>query len=229
MHLWHTPVQDISEITNPAGDDVDQEQLDGLNNVRNSLLVYKLLHYYDKIPNIKINLKNREKQLFKPLLRVFQDSKIFDTILKTVSVFVGEKRQARSHTLTAFLCELVSDLQVTQHGATLDSSVIWQGFIDALPGGEKIGKFTYKSEEFDEKSQKEITEMLKDQFGTTRPKHKGKKKQLVFDISKLKSMRDKYNLNVDVKVISEFGSESDESDESDESLVGLDRHLSRGT
>ena len=39
-------------------------------------------------------------------------------------------------------------------------------------------------------------------------------------------MRDKYNLNVDVKVISEFGSESDESDESDESLVGLDRHLS---
>ena len=79
-------------------------------------------------------------------------------------MFVGEKRQARSHTLTAFLCELVSDL-VTQHGATLDSSVIWQGFIDALPGGEKIGKFTYKSEEFDEKSQKEITEMLKDQFG----------------------------------------------------------------
>ena len=106
------PQYHISEITNPAGDDVDQEQLDESNNVRNSLLVYKLLHYYDKIPNIKINLKNREKQLFKPLLRVFQDSKIFDTILKTVSVFVGEKRQARSHTLTAFLCELVSDLVV---------------------------------------------------------------------------------------------------------------------
>ena len=107
---------------------------------------------------------------------------------------------------------------------------------DALPGGKKISKFTYKSEEFKERSQKEIIEMLIDQFGATRPRHTRNKKQLVFDLDKLKQMRDKYNLNVDVKVVPQSKSKSKSKsdsyrtfDESDESDVGLDRHLSTGT
>ena len=179
-----------------------------------------MLHHHDKIPNIKVNLQNREKQLFKPLLRVFQNTETFEKLLPVVSIFVGEKRQARSHTLTAFLCGLISKL-VKEKGATLESSIIWEKFIELLPGGELIGRLTYKTEEFDEVSQKAITAMLKDQFKAKRPKHTGNKKQLIFDISQLKLMNSKYNVDVDVKVVSE----SDESDESDESLVGLDRHL----
>ena len=45
------PTYDISEIINPAGDDIDQKLLDELNDVRNSLLVYRLLHFYDKKHN----------------------------------------------------------------------------------------------------------------------------------------------------------------------------------
>ena len=58
--------------------------------------------------------------------------------------------------------------------ATLDSSVIWQGFIDALPV-ERDWQIHIQKRGIRRKVSKEITEMLKDQFGATRPKHKGKK------------------------------------------------------
>ena len=173
------PKYDISEIVNPAGDDIDQGLLDELNNVRNSLLIFKLLHQNDRIPNIKLNLQNREKQLFKPLLRVFQDTDTFKTLLPIVSTFVGEKRQARSHTLTAFLCKLISglvDKNKNEGGSALESSAIWEQFKTELPGGEMIGRFTYNSEEFGEISQKALTAILIDQFDAKRPKHTGSKK-----------------------------------------------------
>ena len=71
--------------------------------------------------------------------------------------------------------------------------------------------------------------MLIDQFNAKRPKHTGNKKQLVFDIDKLNRMANKYNLDVDIKVVNKSNDSSGtivESNESDESLVGLDRHFS---
>ena len=63
---------DISEVVNPGGDEEFQELLDELNDLRNTLFCYRLIHSKDKIPNIKLNIKNREKQLFKPVLKLFQ-------------------------------------------------------------------------------------------------------------------------------------------------------------
>jgi hypothetical protein len=48
------PQYDISEVVNPAGEEELQAQLDELNETRNLLLAYRLLHYNDKIPNIKL-------------------------------------------------------------------------------------------------------------------------------------------------------------------------------
>jgi chromosome segregation ATPase len=61
-------------VANPALADEFVKQLDELKELRNALFAYRLVHYNDKIPNIKLNITNREKQLFKPLLRVFQNT-----------------------------------------------------------------------------------------------------------------------------------------------------------
>jgi hypothetical protein len=70
--IYGNPQYDISEILNPAGDQEHQILLDELNQTRNTLLIFRLLHHNDKILNIKLNLIAREKQLFKPILRVFE-------------------------------------------------------------------------------------------------------------------------------------------------------------
>jgi hypothetical protein len=56
------PPCDISEFVNPAGDQENQKLLDELLDFRNTLLIYKLLHFHEPIPDIKdLNIKNREK------------------------------------------------------------------------------------------------------------------------------------------------------------------------
>ncbi len=211
------PKYDISEIINPAGDDEDLEQLEELNGIRNSLLIYRLLHYHDRIPNIKLNLQNREKQLFKPLLRVFQNTETFNVLRPVISQFVNERRQAKANTLTAFLCPIVFDL-VDKYGPTLESSSIWNSFKEALPDGELISKYTYKTEEFNEVSHKDITEILETQFYAKRPGHKGNKRKLIFDVKRLERMKEKYNLDLDIKV-------TNGADGADGAHYGLDRHI----
>jgi hypothetical protein len=73
-------------------------------------LQYRLLHFHEKIPNIKLNIQNREKQLFKPVLRVFQGAKTLSELLPVISKYVNQGRESNANTLHAFLYELVTDL-----------------------------------------------------------------------------------------------------------------------
>ena len=74
------PENDITEVYNSSGEEKFQTLLDELNQIRNRLLIYRLSHYNDKFPNIPINLQNREKQLFKPLLRIFQNTETVEEL-----------------------------------------------------------------------------------------------------------------------------------------------------
>ena len=86
------PQYDILEVTNPAGDDKLQRLLDELYEVRKTLFCYcRLLHHNDRIPHIKLNLRNRN-QLFKPVLKVFQGTNTFDELLPVLTKYVNEKR-----------------------------------------------------------------------------------------------------------------------------------------
>ena len=87
------PKFDISEVVNPMGDDDFEELHQELNHVHKLLLIHRLQHFHKPIPNIYINLKNREKQLFKPILRIFQGTKIQETIRDILTEFVNKKRR----------------------------------------------------------------------------------------------------------------------------------------
>ena len=69
-----SPKYDISEVINPARDEKYQELLDELTHTRKLLLIYRMLHYDTPLPDIGLSIKNREKQLCKPVLRLFQNS-----------------------------------------------------------------------------------------------------------------------------------------------------------
>jgi hypothetical protein len=91
--VYGFPQYDISEVANPAGEEEYQELLDELMGTRNTLLVYRLLHFKDKIPDIKLNIQNREKQLFKPILRVFQILGLLRNCSSHKQIHKPEKRE----------------------------------------------------------------------------------------------------------------------------------------
>ena len=212
------PKYDISEVVNPAGDNEHEELLQELNDTRNISLISRVLYYNEKIPNITLNISNREKQLFKPVLRMFQGSNAFQQLLPVISNYVSQKRQQRHDTQTAFNYALVSELVKEKNTTTLGRSAIWDKLIELLPGGVLKTKLTYDTEEFGEISHKALTQMLIEQFDA-KPRRNEKERQLVFNKDKLNRLGLKYKLAVKVQVVDKMTDMTDMTD------VGLDRHL----
>jgi hypothetical protein len=214
------PKYDISEVVNPAGDEEYQQLLDELLEVHNTLLVYRLLHFKNKIPNIQLNIENREKQLFKPVIRVFQNTETLNELLPVISKYVSQKRESNANTLHAFLYRTVKELTEAQNTYELESSLIWNTITDLLHGSDIPNKpLSFESSEFGIISQREIVQTLRDVFGAERSRDEKKKRSLIFDKSKLEKLSKIYELSIEIKVEKVTHGPLGP-------LVGLDRHLS---
>jgi len=213
------PPCDISEIVNPAGDQENQKLLDELLEFRNILLIYKLLHFHEPIPDIKdLNIKNREKQLFKPLIRLFQKEECLGEILKVISEYISKKRAASVDSLQAYLYKTIKKMMATKNTMEFESSVIWQVIKDDLRGVEVKGKpMSYDTDDFGILSQKKIISILKDVFGAEPPRHTDNKKKLIFNKSKFDRLDSVYNLELEIKVGRGASGQKDS--------IGLDRHM----
>jgi hypothetical protein len=161
---------DISEVVNPAGDEEFQDLLDELNDFRNTLFCYRLLHFKDKIPNIKLNIRNREKQLFKPLLRLFQGTRAFETLRPVVSHYIKERRQRKVNSYHAFLYRIIIALIKRQDKFQLESSSIWNLIKDSLDWKEIPYKpQSIETVEFGVLSLKSVIQTLKEVFHAEPP------------------------------------------------------------
>jgi hypothetical protein len=172
--LYGSPQYDISEVINPAGEEKYQGLLDELLETRNLLLVYRLVHFNDKIPDIRLNIENREKQLFKPIIRIFQNAETLNQILPIIRKYVSQNRELNANTLHAFLYKTIKELIHIENNAELESNQIWDRIKANLQGDEIPNKRqSFQSVEFGEISQKSIVQILKDVFGATKSKRHG--------------------------------------------------------
>jgi len=220
--VYGFPKYDISEVVNPAGDNELQELLDELINVRNTLLIYRLLHFHENIPDIELNLQNREKQLFKSIIRLFQNTDTLAELLPVVSKYVSQKREQNADSFNAFLYGFVKHLMKKYGVLQFDSAVIWAELTDeysgALPGKSLPHKpMSYESEQFGTISLKSVIETLQQVFGA-KPTSDGKKRGLLFDKDKLERIGSIYELSFEVRVGTELTDITGLTD------VGLDRH-----
>jgi hypothetical protein len=221
--VYGFPQYDISEVANPAGEEEYQELLDELINIRNTLLVYRLLHFQDKIPDIKLNIQGREKQLFKPILRVFQHTQTQNELLPVISKYISQRRENNANTINAFLYDHVKGLIKAQDMYELESSLIWNTIKSTLQGKDIPSKpQSYDTVEFGTMSQKGITETLVQVFGA-KPTKRHSGRTLVFDQNKLQRLSRIYDLSIDVKVGPP--SSTGVADVADVAHVGLDKHL----
>lgn len=223
--VYGFPAYDILEVENPAGEEEYEQLLQELHTMRNALLVYRLLHFQDKIPNIKLNIQNREKQLFKPVLRVFQNTQTLNELLPVISKYVNQKRESNANTLHAFLYRLVTDLVRAQNTYELESNLMWNTVKETLQGKETpIRPQSYDTVEFGTISQKSIVETLLQVFGAKPGKRHPGIKTLTFDKDKLQRLRQIYDISIDVKV--GYSSSEGVDHVEDVEHVGLDKHVS---
>lgn len=229
---YGNPEYDIAEVINPAGAEEFQFLLDELEETRNLLLAYRLLHLHEKFPNIKLNIKGREKQLFKPVLRIFQNTETLNELLPVISNYVTQKREANDATFNAFLYRTITDIIKDQKNTTLPSSLIWNLIVSNLEGTEIPGRnLSCDTSEFGVISQKEVTETLKHVFGA-KTKKTGGVKHLEFNSAKLQRVGKVYNLEVQVQILKgdEIRDHRDDRDDIDteDNPMGLEAYTEGG-
>ena len=197
------PQFDISEVVNDAGDEQFKELYQELLDTRKLLLMYRLLHYNDLFPNIKLNIKNRYKQLTKPLIRLFQNTKAVNEIIKSLSKYLIEKNQKKIDSFDSVLLTLLIDL-VAEHGTILYNEQIWEKVKEKYPNGKIQDKpYSLYIEGNGIVSKTKITNTCETKFGAKEHRDKEKGRGLIFNQDILNKLSANYSIIEEIKIIHE--------------------------
>lgn len=175
------PKYDIKEILNPTntGGPEHNKLRKQLEDFRKLLLMYRLIHFNDEIPDIDIGIIGRDKELVKPTLQLFQGTESQDQLVGTLQTILDLKNTRKATSLHSALLDVASTLvskKVLERASTkspyLDGKVeayaseYWQMLpqvIAGLPDKEKPGE--YHSIEFATLYKRTVGTILHDNFG----------------------------------------------------------------
>jgi hypothetical protein len=204
------PEYDLSEVMSPAGAEEFEKLREELEDIHKTLLMFRLIHHTDKFPNIEVAVKNREKQLVKPLIRLFQGAKNSQIeIARALGELLSARRGIKKDTLE-YAVYTALDRLITTEGNTYSfiAKRIYVELKDELDG-------KYKDEEKDQSfetpvhgkvSHKKITSICEDRFGAKKT-HTEHGNLLTFDEERFKKVKEAYSFEGEgVQIIKEDSS-----------------------
>jgi hypothetical protein len=104
----------IKDIIKNAGDPKFKPLYDKLVHIHKLLFAFRLFHYNDIIPDIRINIENRNAELTRPSLRLFlsrADAPIaVEEIRLALSKFIAEKNDQKANSIESKMYEVIIEL-----------------------------------------------------------------------------------------------------------------------
>jgi hypothetical protein len=192
------PKYDIKETLEPQGNKARQQRLDILNDYRKLMLVYRLIHFKDEIPDIDIGIEGREKELSKPIIQLFYNTKAQNEVEATLQYFLNARSEKKEITLEPILHPIVTDL-VSKNGTEISNAIIWEAFRNAIDGhydGKK--PYEYHTLEYGTIYNITISNILEHTFGG-RTKHRAFGNTFIFDPEELARIGKAYNLTTKIQ------------------------------
>ena len=129
---------DIKEVLNPTntGGPEKEKLLKELMEFRKLLLIYRLKHFKDPIPNLDIGVEGRDKELVKHSIQLFHGSNCLTEVIETLQYFLDLKNQKKESTIESILLQKVVAPLVKHEGPEVSSKRIWNEFKHEVPGTE---------------------------------------------------------------------------------------------
>ena len=104
----------IKDVIKNAGDPKFKPLYDELVHIHKLLFAFRLVRYNDIVPDIQINIENRNAELTKPSLRLFlsrDDAPVaVEEIRLALSKFIAEKNELRANSIESKMLEAINDL-----------------------------------------------------------------------------------------------------------------------
>ena len=192
------PRYDIKEVLKPAGDTKRQALLEELNDFRKLMLIYRLIHFNDPIKDIDIGVEGRQKELCKPVLQIFHNTKSRKEIQGAFQTFLNTKNQQKGNTVEAALHPIIVNL-VSTNGRDVYAGQIWDAFIEMIPGThDERRPNEFQTYDHGTLYRNTITNIICDKFGAERC-HRKNGTVLTFDPEKLVRIGNLYNLETKIQ------------------------------
>jgi hypothetical protein len=218
------PTHDIKEVLQPANRNERLEKLhNDLRSLQKLLLAYRLIHFTDLIPDIEIGLEGRDKELCKPLLQLFHNTKAYPEVKSALQAFLDRKNKRKKNSaIEPVIYGLVVDL-VSRIGRTVTTSEIWNAITSGgIPGSYDSKKPNeYQTQDYDTIYRNTVGKIISDNFGAE-PKHMRDGNAFVFDLEKLAKAGRVYDIEVSIQTNlpregcegseGSYGQEEDKSD-----------------
>jgi hypothetical protein len=216
------PELDIKEIKN-AEHGYQLKVKQELEFLRKTLLIYRLVHFNDAIPDISTGLEGRDKELCKPLLQVFYGNRSLGMIERALEKLVDEKHERKANSLEREVLEVIVNLFEEYTDGLIPFRNIWDSLAERIGGHIN----SYKSNEMESEIygtiyKATLSKMIRDRFGAKDPiSRKATERYLLFDLNKTKGYLKAYtkeNERTRISCSLIINDSSDSSDSKSESL-----------
>jgi len=133
------PKKKIDQVITASNVELKAEY-DKLVDLRKLLFAYRLLHFNEPIPSVKLNIDGRDEELCLPLVRLFRNEpKALEEILSTLSDLVIEKQSDKADDFEAYVYNTVKEIaEAGQNkdvvGYELKFATVWTTLKDLLKG-----------------------------------------------------------------------------------------------
>ena len=146
-----------------------QRLYDELLDFRKLMLCYRLIHYTDDLPQIKISVINRDEELSYPLLQLFYGTVAFEEIKTAVEFFLNQRRQRRSTSIEAALYPILKDLIINSGSSSklvdIPYSSIWNKITtENSIKGNLVSNTQYDTLEYESLHQNKLSKFIADKF-----------------------------------------------------------------
>jgi hypothetical protein len=198
---------------------------------RKLMLCYRLVHYKDRLPLLKVNLENRDKELAYPLLQLFHGTGVFDEIKESIEYFINQRHERKANSIEAALYAIIHKLLyptgkevVVANYIPIMFSDIWDSIVTK---GEIAGNYNpvkpneYDTREYGKLRRGSLSILISDIFGAI-PRHTRTGSELTFDLRKFASFKGRFSqdndkaVKIEVGLIQPNGDDCDDCDDCDD-------------
>jgi len=193
------------------------------------MLCYRLIHYTDDLPQIKISVINRDEELTYPLLQLFYGTEAFEEIKTAVEFFLNQRRQRRSTSMEAALYPILKDLIINSYSSSNFVDILYSSIWNKITTeksikGNLVSNTQYDTLEYESLHQNTLSKFIADKF-TANLRHGEEGSILTFDKEKFDSYDQVYNHKVagsgnDVKIGVEVVKQNPDGTEGTEGSLG---------